>query len=155
MKRNVLMILVILMMGCCFASAQSKKEKAKIEEKMTQLRERKAEYEKNKKAAAEAYLRDRKVSPEVAQGLRDGYLVLGMTEEEFMLACDSRGKVNVTEGASGRREQWVYGSPGNSIYIYFENGKVTSWQDQTDDPGKITGEKLNSLQVMTLLKSMR
>lgn len=51
---------------------------------------------------------------------------IGMTPE---MAVDSRGKpldINRTVSASGKKEQWVYGL---KKYLYFENGKLTSWQD--------------------------
>lgn len=34
--------------------------------------------------------------------------------------------INRTVGAWGVHEQWIY--PGN-VYLYFENGILTSWQD--------------------------
>ncbi len=52
---------------------------------------------------------------------------IGMTREEAI--ASSWGKpehINTTIRASGRHEQWVYGS-GN--YLYFEDGKLTSIQN--------------------------
>jgi hypothetical protein len=50
---------------------------------------------------------------------------LGMTKE---MVDDSWGKpkdINRTVGSWGVYEQWVY----SNTYLYFENGKLTSWQD--------------------------
>jgi hypothetical protein len=50
-----------------------------------------------------------------------------MTSE---MAQESRGKPqknNRSIGAWGVHEQWVYQYA--RIYLYFENGKLTSWQD--------------------------
>ncbi|MBC7758376.1 MAG: hypothetical protein H7069_05935 [Phormidesmis sp. FL-bin-119] len=51
---------------------------------------------------------------------------LGMTKA---MVTDSWGEpddINRTVASWGVHEQWVYGS---STYVYFENGKLTSWQD--------------------------
>ena len=50
---------------------------------------------------------------------------IGMTKE---MAIDSWGEpddINRTVGNWGVHEQWIYGN----TYVYFENGKLTSWQD--------------------------
>jgi hypothetical protein len=41
------------------------------------------------------------------------------------ISLGSPNKVNRTVGAWGAREQWVY----ETIYLYFENGVLTSYQD--------------------------
>jgi hypothetical protein len=33
--------------------------------------------------------------------------------------------INKSEGSYGTNEQWVY----KNRYVYFENGKLTSWQN--------------------------
>ena len=51
---------------------------------------------------------------------------IGMTKE---MVEDSWGKpndINRTVGSWGVHEQWIYDS---GRYLYFENGKLTSWQD--------------------------
>ncbi len=55
---------------------------------------------------------------------------LGMTDE---MARVSRGKpndINRSVGSWGVHEQWIYKKGKyDSYYLYFENGKLTSWQD--------------------------
>ena len=44
------------------------------------------------------------------------------------MALESWGQpddINRSVGSWGVHEQWVYGDE----YLYFENGKLTSWQD--------------------------
>lgn len=51
---------------------------------------------------------------------------IGMTRE---MAVDSRGEpedINRTVTNYGTSEQWIYSSKN---YLYFDNGKLTSWQD--------------------------
>lgn len=50
---------------------------------------------------------------------------IGMTETMFLEMKGKPEKVNRTVSSSGAKEQWVYGYS----YYYFENGKLTTWQD--------------------------
>jgi len=53
-----------------------------------------------------------------------GELWLGMTKQ---MAKDSKGdpwNINTTVTQIGVSEQWVY----DSLYLYFDNGILTSWQ---------------------------
>ncbi|WP_430816160.1 hypothetical protein [Carboxylicivirga sp. RSCT41] len=55
----------------------------------------------------------------------DGYVWIGMTKE---MLIDSKGNpddINRSVGSWGVHEQWVY----HSIYVYLEDGVVTSYQD--------------------------
>lgn len=56
--------------------------------------------------------------------LREGNFWLGMTYEMARIAFGDPKEINETVGSWGKNEQWVY----NSIYLYFENGKLTSYQ---------------------------
>ena len=66
-------------------------------------------------------------------GSRFGYLIasgkyaIGMTPEMVRASLGSPNDVNRTVGSWGVHEQWVYDK--KDLYIYFENGKVTSFQD--------------------------
>lgn len=63
----------------------------------------------------------------IAEKILNGEIWLGMTSE---MAKESRGnpqKNNRSVGSWGVHEQWVYEYAG--INLYFENGKLTSWQD--------------------------
>ena len=57
--------------------------------------------------------------------MKQGYYWIGMNKEMATISLGSPNKVNRTVGAWGVREQWVY----ETIYLYFENGVLTSYQD--------------------------
>lgn len=86
------------------------------------------------------------ISPEIKEAILAGRIILGMTPQQVIA---SRGKpldINRTTERFGIHEQWVYvGIEVNErlqlskkemlldhefAYIYFENGKVTSWQSR-------------------------
>jgi len=54
---------------------------------------------------------------------------VGMTTVQAKMSWGDPDKVNATTGSWGRHEQWVY---GDSSYLYFENGKLTSMQNQAN-----------------------
>ena len=55
-----------------------------------------------------------------------------MIPNEAIAAFGTPGDINSHGGAYGSGEQWVYvGSEseiGDEFYLYFEEGKLTSWQ---------------------------
>lgn len=58
-------------------------------------------------------------------------LRIGMTKAEVLEIFPRPNNVNVSEGSWGRHEQWVYRRSkkiGDEVYLYFENGQLTSWQ---------------------------
>jgi hypothetical protein len=57
--------------------------------------------------------------------MKQGYYWIGMNKEMATLSLGSPNAVNRTVGGWGVREQWVY----ETIYLYFENGVLTSYQD--------------------------
>lgn len=58
-----------------------------------------------------------------------GKVAIGMTEDQARRAWGSPDKINPTITERGRREQWVYRrGPGDSQYIYVENGEVVAIQ---------------------------
>ena len=56
--------------------------------------------------------------------LREGYYWIGMTTEMALIAFGQPTEINETVGSWGNHQQWVY----NSTYLYFENGKLASYQ---------------------------
>lgn len=48
-----------------------------------------------------------------------------MSEKDLLISCGSPNEINRTVTANGSSEQWVY----SNIYVYVENGEVTSFQD--------------------------
>ena len=47
-----------------------------------------------------------------------------MTTEMALIAFGQPTEINETVGSWGNHQQWVY----NSTYLYFENGKLASYQ---------------------------
>ncbi len=97
-----------------------KKLKKKEEEK------RRKEQMKKELAEKEALINKYtlKYGSTIAKKIVNGYIWLGMTKE---MAIDSWGHpddINKSVGSWGVHEQWIYGNQ----YLYFENGKLTSWQ---------------------------
>lgn len=54
---------------------------------------------------------------------------LGFTKSQILKNFGEPKNINRTVGTWGVHEQWVYSAYPNTLYIYFENGIVTSWQD--------------------------
>lgn len=79
----------------------------------------------------DAYIADHpNLSPAIAQAMRARRPALGMTAEQAYLALGAPIDINRSVGAWGVSEQWVYNRPrGERMYVYFENGIVTSWQE--------------------------
>ncbi len=85
--------------------------------------ERQAQRHMKTKQIQEKPLTQRSKRPEPISRLK-----IGMTKKEVIECMGNPYDINKTTNSSGVREQWVYGSVG-SIYVYIENGIVTSWQD--------------------------
>ncbi|MBK7683660.1 MAG: hypothetical protein IPJ26_14855 [Bacteroidetes bacterium] len=60
--------------------------------------------------------------------LRKGEYWLGMTDDMALISLGMPAKQNRTIGRWGVHEQWVY-SVYDRLYLYFENGVLTSYQD--------------------------
>ena len=60
----------------------------------------------------------------VGEKLAAYHIWVGMTAEMVLASRGEPESINTTVGSWGRHEQWIYGS----LYLYFENGKLTSYQ---------------------------
>ncbi|MDR2913243.1 MAG: hypothetical protein LBV74_00150 [Tannerella sp.] len=60
-----------------------------------------------------------------AKKIMAGEIWLGMTKAMCIESWGKPNDINRTVGSWGAHEQWVY----SGSYLYFENGKLTSWQD--------------------------
>ncbi|MEG9326555.1 hypothetical protein V6B16_01280 [Salinimicrobium catena] len=58
--------------------------------------------------------------------MKQGYYWTGMNKEMAIFAVGEPDDINKSVGSWGTHEQWVY---GNGFYLYFENGKLTSFQN--------------------------
>jgi len=72
---------------------------------------------------------------EIKTCIKEGKLRIGMTKEEVIASWGKPIDVNKTVGPGGVHEQWVYNAcwydpnPRYTTYLYFEDGKLISWQD--------------------------
>lgn len=57
--------------------------------------------------------------------LKQGKIQLGMSKMMVIYVRGYPNKINKSIGRWGTHEQWVY----SSVYFYFENGVLTSWQE--------------------------
>lgn len=92
------------------------------EAKRILLEEQKAAQVKirREKAASVPGLSDR-----IAECILAGKITLGMTCEQTIASWGVPDQKNRSVGSWGIHEQWVY----VQMYLYFENGILTSWQD--------------------------
>jgi hypothetical protein len=67
----------------------------------------------------------KKYGEKVYQKLKKGYYWIGMNQEMATIALGSPDDINRSVGSWGVHEQWVY----KNLYLYFENGKLKSYQD--------------------------
>lgn len=58
-----------------------------------------------------------------------GNIWVGATAKEVRASWGIPRRVNRTTTGGGRSEQWVYGRAPHSVYVYFDGGRVTGWQD--------------------------
>jgi hypothetical protein len=71
-------------------------------------------------------IKAKKWGKRIFNAIKDRKVVIGMTKEQVLLSW-GYAHVNRTVGKWGTHEQWVYGE--NGPYVYFENDKLTSFQD--------------------------
>lgn len=64
-------------------------------------------------------------SKKVVNAVLNGNILLGMTKDQVLASVGHAEKISRSGGSWGIHEQWVY----YGFYVYFENGKVASWQD--------------------------
>ncbi|MDZ4183737.1 MAG: hypothetical protein U1D97_02005, partial [Desulfuromonadales bacterium] len=64
-------------------------------------------------------------SKKILSAVRNGDILLEMTKDQVRASVGIPEQINRSGGRWGINEQWVY----KGFYVYFDNGKVTSWQD--------------------------
>ena len=97
---------------------QEQKELKRLEYE-NKLKLKKAEYAKLEKEYIKKY------GQKTYDKLKEGYYWTGMNREMATISLGSPKDINRTVGSWGVHEQWVY----DNIYLYFENGKLTSYQN--------------------------
>ena len=120
--------------GCGYAEehvqlAQQLVSEAKAEDAEGALREKEANGPSD--AEIEGFIVNHPtLSEKRKKALRERTIVIGMSEPEVLLLYGKPADVNRTVGSFGTHEQWVYPVDDvKSEYLYFENGKLTAWQD--------------------------
>jgi hypothetical protein len=58
-----------------------------------------------------------------------GEVFIGMTKTQALACRGIPSDINRTVTANIIHEQWVYENLGVSTYLYFDNDKLTAWQD--------------------------
>ncbi len=61
----------------------------------------------------------------IKKAITEGTIIVGMTQEQTITSIAKPYKINKTVGAWGVHEQWLY---YGDLYVYFENGALTSYQ---------------------------
>lgn len=97
---------------------QEQKELERLEYE-NKLKLKKAEYAKLEKEYIKKY------GQKTYNKLKEGYYWIGMNREMATISLGSPKDINRTVGSWGVHEQWVY----ENRYLYFENGKLTSYQN--------------------------
>ncbi|MCF8714479.1 hypothetical protein JM658_06500 [Joostella atrarenae] len=97
---------------------QEQKELKRLEYE-NKLKFKKGEYAKLEKEYIKKY------GQKTFDKLKEGYYWTGMNREMATISLGSPKDINRTVGSWGVHEQWVY----DNIYLYFENGKLTSYQN--------------------------
>jgi hypothetical protein len=64
----------------------------------------------------------------VADAIWDKSLVVGMTPEQARESWGEPSKINSSGGIYGSSQQWIYRKRSATYYVYFDDGKLTSWQ---------------------------
>jgi len=73
------------------------------------------------------------MSSEVKSAILAGEVCMGMTEDQVTASIGQPNHINRDTYQFGTRTQFAYDEIGNNFnfnkysYVYFENGKVTSW----------------------------
>lgn len=94
------------------------------------LEEQAEQARREREAAIQAYAdANPDVDPRMIDAIRGGRIAMGMTAEQARLSFGEPTNINRSVGSWGVHEQWVYGGTGSRVYVYLENGVVTSWQN--------------------------
>jgi len=127
LKRNYYLVHFDTLVGFVFSQdVESPEEYAK---RIKKVENRKAQQYKIKEQQDKWKMEIiRKYGKEIAEKLFNGHYWLGMTDEMARASLGYPDDVNRTVGSWGTHEQWIYDR--YKIYLYFENGKLTSYQDK-------------------------
>lgn len=67
---------------------------------------------------------------DLKQVIMEGKVRVGITKEQVLISWGVPDDIHRTVTGFGSSEQWIYGNPlYGAKYLYFDNDKLTSWQD--------------------------
>lgn len=89
------------------------------------LRRRIAAAKEQRLRELESHLSYRTAPVDIQRAIQEERIKIGMTREQAVLAWGKPQDINRTVTANHTREQWIY----NDVYVYFNNGILTGWQD--------------------------
>jgi len=82
--------------------------------------QQKREFLKNEKGYSDSIIND----------ILNGIVRIGMTREQVIYSWGRPDEIHRSVGSWGVHEQWVYRRGDfKAQFLYFENGKLTGWQD--------------------------
>jgi hypothetical protein len=124
--RFCLFLLVPLLTGCPGFLRTSENDLAKIRAADNQrIAALAAEYDARVEKRRSDYIESHPgLSESARNAVKKGLLAVGLLPEELEASWGIPRKKNISDGVNGRREQWIY---DESTYVYFDDGKVTSW----------------------------
>jgi hypothetical protein len=98
---------------------EDEERKLKQLEREQKLKEQKSEWAELEKKYIKKY------GEKTYNKLKEGSYWIGMNREMAIISLGRPNDINKTVGSWGVHEQWIY----NNLYLYFENGKLSSYQD--------------------------
>jgi len=79
--------------------------------------------------AQKSHFRDSEFLSKVGKRIEEFMIEKNITHEMARESWGEPNDINRTVGSWGVREQWIYGDILNAKYLYFKNGRLTSWQE--------------------------
>jgi len=105
---------------------QFKNHQRQYDEEQRKINQEKAERKRSQAITAREHRLIKKYGKSNVQKITDRKIWIGMTKEMTLESWGEPNDINRSVGSWGVHEQWIYSS---GQYLYFENGKLTSWQD--------------------------
>jgi len=127
-------LIALLISGCGLQNTYSKMEMARIQETAKSISAINNKYREQANARHVKNMQARLgVTGEFHKNGGEKYVYIGMTKQGAAWCLGLPNKFNVTVLENCRQEQWVYdeqanGSKVGPIYLYFDNGILTAYQ---------------------------
>jgi len=130
----VMTILLVLLLVGCESAVQQKHEESGADKFSREMDAQQAERESREiehmQTLRNLLERNPYISDENKERIKNGVIYLGM---DSMMAVLAMGRtpddINTSTGSWGDHSQWIWENIGGTIYLYFENGVLTSFSD--------------------------